>query len=350
MGNCCSSPAASGHETAKRHPDEQTVEQQPQVQGQQSASMPPLSLAAAGNSNGGMSPVQLSARSMDWYSTVDGGMSDAEDDWQDAMSELSSMDLAVALEDWEEEHQQHDAGIDEAIQACLARTLGCCLLACCRAASGLYARSRRRTVVPAPSHLCTASAPLPPPRSQQVLKAHGHLLPADLQLAAQGDSQAERLAAVVDGTARLHVAAVQSTRVKLERSRSQQLHAALDQPPVRQQLAEAASLCKQGRVLGAAEALQAAADAAGCSVEELAALSSGVVSAVLPAGATLDISRVKQEAQLVEQALEALEDHSGWMVSRNDVLQVYYRHLRGETVHRQATAQGRLAGPGNIFE
>lgn len=35
----------------------------------------------------------------------------------------------------------------------------------------------------------------------------------------------------------------------------------------------------------------------------------------------------------MEQALEALEDHSGWMVSRNDVLQVYYRHLRGETVH-----------------
>lgn len=40
-------------------------------------------------------------------------MSDTEDDWHDAASEV---DLAEALQEWEEEQRWHDPDVDQAIQ------------------------------------------------------------------------------------------------------------------------------------------------------------------------------------------------------------------------------------------
>jgi hypothetical protein len=164
-----------------------------------------------------------------------------------------------------------------------------------------------------------------------VLKTHGHLVSPDIEAAAQ-DAPGQ-LAEVADGGARVHVAAVPSGLLKLERSRSQHLHSALAQLPVQEQLAAAAELAAAGRVLGAEAALQRAAEAAGGTLKELEALSTEAVSAVLPAGSSLDVAQVRREAHVVREALCSLEDHSGWMVSRDDKLKVYYRHLKGTTVH-----------------
>ena len=53
--------------------------------------------------------------SLGWYSATDGydGCSEEEEEWHDALSEI---DLAEALEGWEEEANWHDAEVDSAIQ------------------------------------------------------------------------------------------------------------------------------------------------------------------------------------------------------------------------------------------
>ena len=173
-----------------------------------------------------------------------------------------------------------------------------------------------------------------------MLKAHGHLLPADLEAAAKQDMAAEQLAAVLEGAPRVTVAAVPA--LKLKRSRSQHLRSSLDAPGARQLLQQAAQLAADGRVLGAAATLHQLAELVGGSVEELAALPDDALAAATPAGASLDVARVLADASAAREALRALEDHKGWMVSRDDALKVHYRHQRGTTVHRQAAGRARL--------
>lgn len=176
-----------------------------------------------------------------------------------------------------------------------------------------------------------------------MLRAHGHLLPPALEAAASKQRSADREAALratgLEGGARVHVAAAPLAAAKqphLARSRSQELHVALDSPAARSALASAAALAAQGRVLAAhAAALQAAA-AAGAGLAELGALLPEVLQSVLPAGASLDVASLVRDVRFVDEALESLEDHAGWMVSRNDALKVFYRHQRGTTVHRCA--------------
>lgn len=214
----------------------------------------------------------------------------------------------------------------------------------------------------------------------QVLKGHGHLLPPALEAAASQQraqdmadvaaaEQQLRQAAAVEAGARVHVAtagaaaaAVGAVKLpELERSRSQQLRQALhSEPRLGKLLAGAAALAQQGRVLAAHSLAVQAAEAAGASLDELASLPADALVSVLPAGsASLDVARLAEEAQFVEQTLKALDDHTGWMVSRDDALKVFYRHQRGTTVHRWVLGIGvrvpfewalgtraALAGPG----
>lgn len=177
----------------------------------------------------------------------------------------------------------------------------------------------------------------------QVLRAHGHLLPPALEAAASKQRSADREAALqaaaLDGGARVHVAAAPPATAKqphLARSRSQELLKALKTPAAQEALASAASLAAQGRVLAAHAAALQAASAAGASLAELAAVPSEDLQSVLPAGASLDVAALTRDERFVGEALDALEDHAGWMVSRNDALKVFYRHQRGTTVHRCA--------------
>ena len=67
---------------------------------------------AGGGSGGGQG---LHRSSLGWQSATDGydGLSEDEEEWHDALSEI---DLAEALEGWEQEAQWHDAEVDSAIQ------------------------------------------------------------------------------------------------------------------------------------------------------------------------------------------------------------------------------------------
>lgn len=182
---------------------------------------------------------------------------------------------------------------------------------------------------------------------EQVLKAHGHLLPPALEALAEEqrteDREAARqLRASAEGAALVTVQAALRPGLKpegllpeLERTRSQRLLAVLREPGVQALLAEASEDVVNGRVLAAHDRLKAALQAAGgSSLAELAALSPEALSAALPPGTILDVAGVAADVAFVHEALEALEDHKGWMVSRSDALKVYYRHQRGTTVHR----------------
>lgn len=114
----------------------------------------------------------------------------------------------------------------------------------------------------------------------------------------------------------------------------------LDQPTARTALGRAAVLAAEMRVLSAHSVLLAAAKQAGCSLAELAALPRQTLESALPAGATLDVQQLIQDAAWATDTLAALEDHSGWMTSRSDALQVHYRHQRGTTVHRWVGVEG----------
>lgn len=175
-----------------------------------------------------------------------------------------------------------------------------------------------------------------------MLKAHGHLLPPELEARANEQRAEDRAAAerqraaALEGGARVVVqaAARPSPALKLQRSRSQELRAALEHPAARDALAQAAQLSAVGRVLGAHAQLLLAAKHAGGSVAELAALPCEALAEALPQGSSLDVEAVVRDAAWATDALAALEDHSGWMTSRSDALQVHYRHQRGTTVHR----------------
>lgn len=190
----------------------------------------------------------------------------------------------------------------------------------------------------------------------QVLKAHGHLLPPELEARANEQREEDRAAAerqraaALEAGAQVMVQAAQrpSAALKLERSRSQQLRSALDQPAARAALRKAATVAAEARVLSAHSVLLAAAQQAGCSLAELAALPRQTMETMLPEGATLDVEQVIQDAAWATETLAALEDHSGWMTSRSDALQVHYRHQRGTTVHRCAwwRRAGRMMGVG----
>jgi hypothetical protein len=70
---------------------------------------------AGGGGGGGQG---LRRPSLGWQSATDGydGLSEDEEEWHDALSEI---DLAEALEGWEQEGQWHDAEVDSAIQVLL---------------------------------------------------------------------------------------------------------------------------------------------------------------------------------------------------------------------------------------
>ena len=185
-----------------------------------------------------------------------------------------------------------------------------------------------------------------------MLKARGSLLPPGLEALAseqRAEEKAEELLrAAVEGAPRVHVAAAAPSMKKLERSRSQQLRLSLEEPAAQQLLQHAAELAADGRGLAAHAALLQLGEQAGGSLAERASLGPDALAAALPAGASLDIGRVVAEAQQVCESLEALDDSVGWMVSRDDSLQVLYRHQKGTTVHRQALCCGQhlLAQPG----
>ena len=184
-----------------------------------------------------------------------------------------------------------------------------------------------------------------------MLKAHGHLLPPELEERANEQRAEDRAAAerqraaALEGGARVLVQAARpSPALKLQRSRSQELRAALEHPAAREALAQAAQLAAKGRVLGAHAQLLHAAKHAGGSLAELAALPREALAAALPPGASLEVEAVVRDAAWATDALAALEDHSGWMTSRSDALQVHYRHQRGTTVHRCRAGLGRGHG------
>ncbi|PRW59375.1 START-like domain [Chlorella sorokiniana] len=225
-----------------------------------------------------------------YYSATGYSSNDDDDEWHDALSDIGSEGLAEALEEWEQERQYHDSSVDAAIQ---------------------------------------------------VLKMHGHLLPPELEARASEQRAEDRAAAERQRAAALEAGAqvvVQAAprpppAVKLERSRSQELRSTLNQPAARAALGKAAALAAEARVLSAHSVLLAAAQQAGCSLAEIAALPRQTLQALLPEGATLDIEQVIEDASWAKETLAALEDHSGWMTSRSDALQVHYRHQRGTTVH-----------------
>lgn len=177
-----------------------------------------------------------------------------------------------------------------------------------------------------------------------MLKAHGHLLPPELERRAseqraqdRAAAEQQRAAAVAAGAQVVVQAAPRPPAApKLERSRSQELRAALGTSEARTALQRAAELAAEARVLSAHSVLLSAAKQAGCSLAELVALPRETLATLLPEGAALDIEQVVQDAAWATEALAALEDHSGWMTSRSDALQVHYRHQRGTTVHRCA--------------
>ena len=174
-----------------------------------------------------------------------------------------------------------------------------------------------------------------------MLKAHGHLLPPDVEAAAREQRAEDRAAAeAVRGTAeavaRVQVHAAPPPALKLERTRSQQLRGALEQPAVADLLRQAAQLAGEGRVLGAHATLAQLAEAAGGSLAEVVALPPDALAPALAPGASLDAAQLVADTQFVQEALDALADHTGWMCSRSDALKVHYRHQRGTTVHRCA--------------
>lgn len=171
---------------------------------------------------------------------------------------------------------------------------------CMRAASAALLSSRHALPLTSSTPACS-----------QVLKARGHLLPAELEaLASQQRAEDRAVAAAYEGGARVVVqAAARLPSRKLERTRSQQLRAALDQPACREALAGAAAAAAQGRVLAAHAALRQLAAEAGGNLAELAELPPDALAAALPPGASLDVGRVVEEARYVGEALAALEDH-----------------------------------------
>ena len=160
----------------------------------------------------------------------------------------------------------------------------------------------------------------------QVLKAHGHLLPSALEAQAEEQRTAEREAAAAAAAeigARVTVAPAGAVpKHQLELPLSQRLRLSLSQPAVGKLLASAAELAAAGRVLGARAAAQAAAAVAGGTLSDLASLPAETLATALPEGAALDVAQVEAEAAAAEAALASLEDHAGWMVSRDDSLKV----------------------------
>ncbi|KAL4425457.1 hypothetical protein ABPG75_009473 [Micractinium tetrahymenae] len=285
---CCRPPAAAQDEEGVRKDGLAPP-------GGQAARLAAAAAAAASpGDSGAASPRSLHAQPSSvvsgFYSAADGYASEGDDDvWHDALSELD-VDLAEELERWEEQTLQgRDTSVDAAIE---------------------------------------------------VLRGHGHLLPPALEAAAREQRSADREAALhaaaLEGGARVHVAAAALAAAKkphLARSRSQELRIALDAPAARSALASAAALAAQGRALAAHAAVLQAAAAAGGSLAELAELPPDALQSVLPAGASLDVAGLMRDVRFVGEALQSLEDHLGWMVSRNDALKVFYRHQRGTTVH-----------------
>lgn len=194
-----------------------------------------------------------------------------------------------------------------------------------------------------------------PPRHEQVLKAHGHLLPPALEALAEEQRSLDReaarqLRASAEGAALVTVqaAAAPKPRTELQRTRSQQLQASLREPGARALLAEAAQLAGSGRVLAARARLEALLQrVGGGSLQELAALPPEALAAVLPPGSDAGVvGDVLEGAAAVHQALAELQDDEGWMVSRDDDLHVRYRHKRGTTVHRCAAGRRGCATSG----
>ncbi|KAI7841817.1 hypothetical protein COHA_004346 [Chlorella ohadii] len=283
---CCRAPGgAQSGEQIKPQVDPASVSA---ANGAPVASGAVPSAAAAAPAAG--SPRSARRTSLSGYHSATGYSSDGDDEWHDALSDIGSEGLAEVLEEWEQEQHLHDPSVDAAIQ---------------------------------------------------VLKAHGHLLPPELEARANEQREEDRAAAerqrsaALEAGAQVVVQAAQrpSAALKLERSRSQQLRSALDQPAARAALGKAAALGAEARVLSAHSLLLGAAQQAGCSLAELAALPRQTLETLLPEGATLDVEQVIQDAAWATETLAALEDHSGWMTSRSDALQVHYRHQRGTTVH-----------------
>lgn len=223
--------------------------------------------------------------------------------------------------------------------------VACVPLSCKMIVLGYGTRAQPALLNSAPRPRCVNPPSLHTP---QVLKAHGHLLPPELEARANQQRAEDRASAERQRSAALEAGAqvvVQAAprppaALKLERSRSQELRSMLDQPAARTALGKAAALAAEMRVLSAHSVLLAAAKQAGCSLAELAALPRQTLESVLPAGATLDVQQVIQDAAWATDTLAALEDHSGWMTSRSDALQVHYRHQRGSTVHRWVGVEG----------
>lgn len=107
MGNACCRPPAGdgGAEAVSKAPG--AVGSRQVLGGGRTAAV-----SLGGAAGGGQG---LHRPSLGWYSATDGfdGSHEAEEEWHDALSEI---DLAEALEGWEEEANWHDPGVDSAIQ------------------------------------------------------------------------------------------------------------------------------------------------------------------------------------------------------------------------------------------
>ncbi len=137
MGNqCCSckSSAAPGDAEAIRKNNESSgIARTPQP-GPRAANG--MVASGGGGSDGG--PVAHAHRSSPDFHSAGSGPSDTEEEWYDAEEEwydaVSEVDLAEALEQWEEQQHTHTAEVDRAIQVGAAPTclffvgqaFGCC--------------------------------------------------------------------------------------------------------------------------------------------------------------------------------------------------------------------------------